>query len=51
MSIGIDFGFSHVKIVEIEPKDSGFTIKNIGSKPIPANAWPIIDTAWLSAST
>ncbi len=34
MSIGIDFGFSHVKIVEIEPKDSGFTIKNIGSKPI-----------------
>ena len=34
MSIGIDFGFSHVKIVEIEQSENGFSVKKIGSKPI-----------------
>ena len=31
MSIGIDFGFSSVKIVEIESVDKGFSIKIIGA--------------------
>ena len=34
MSIGIDFGYSHVKIIEIEQNDNGIVIKKIGSKSI-----------------
>ena len=34
MSIGIDFGYSHVKIDEIEQNDTNIVIKKIGSKSI-----------------
>ena len=54
MGLGIDFGYSSLKMIELEKTDQQFTLKNIGLKPIyddmnrfdPEN---ISKTHWVSA--
>ncbi len=34
MTLGIDFGFSHVKIVQLEESSNGYTLVNAGIRPV-----------------